>query len=192
MTFGNNMYSIISKRWNGGLNLKKNNLNKLLIIAAFLLIFAFVAINDTSIFNKIKTQIYSKDLSTVEYNWYFNPREDGKQPSPIKEATFFKNYNSYYVGDPKEKVIYLTFDSGYENGYTNNILDVLKKHNAPGNFFVVESYIKNNPEIIKRMEKEGRPLNDDETKEYWFYSSKVDEITKIILEMMSKEHSQNT
>ena len=72
MTFGNNMYSIISKRWNGGLNLKKNNLNKLLIIAAFLLIFAFVAINDTSIFNKIKTQIYSKDLSTVEYNWYFN------------------------------------------------------------------------------------------------------------------------
>ena len=135
--------------------MKKNNLNKLLIIAAFLLIFAFVAINDTSIFNKIKTQIYSKDLSTVEYNWYFNPREDGKQPSPIKEATFFKNYNSYYVGDPKEKVIYLTFDSGYENGYTNNILDVLKKHNAPGNFFVVESYIKNNPEIIKRMEKEG-------------------------------------
>ena len=120
------MYSIISKRWNGGLNLKKNNLNKLLIIAAFLLIFAFVAINDTSIFNKIKTQIYSKDLSTVEYNWYFNPREDGKQPSPIKEATFFRNYNSYYVGDPKEKVIYLTFDSGYENGYTNNILDVLK------------------------------------------------------------------
>lgn len=135
--------------------MKKNNLNKLLIIAAFLLIFAFVTINDTSIFNKIKTQIYSKDLSTVEYNWYFNPREDGKQPSPIKEATFFKNYNSYYVGDPKEKVIYLTFDSGYENGYTNNILDVLKKHNAPGNFFVVESYIKNNPEIIKRMEKEG-------------------------------------
>ena len=56
--------------------MKKNNLNKLLIIAAFLLIFAFVAINDTSIFNKIKTQIYSKDLSTVEYNWYFNPLED--------------------------------------------------------------------------------------------------------------------
>ena len=107
-------------------------------------------------------------------------------------TTFFKNYNSYYVGDPKEKVIYLTFDSGYENGYTNNILDVLKKHNAPGNFFVVESYIKNNPEIIKRMEKEGRALNDDEIKEYHFYTRKADEITTIILEMMSKEHSQNT
>ena len=135
--------------------MKKNNINKLIIIGAFLLVFAFVAINDTSIFSKIKTQIYSKDISTVEYNWYFNPREDGKQPLPIKEADFFSNYNTYYVGSPDEKVIYLTFDSGYENGFTNHMLDVLKKHNAPANFFVVESYIKNNPDIIKRMEKEG-------------------------------------
>lgn len=135
--------------------MKKNNVNKLIIISALLLIFAFFAINDTSIFNKIKTQIYTKDLSTVEYNWYFNPREDGKQPLPIQEANFFKDYDSYYVGNPKEKIIYLTFDSGYENGFTNHILDVLKKHNVPGNFFVVESYIKNNPDIIKRMEKEG-------------------------------------
>lgn len=46
--------------------------------------------------------------------------------------------------------------------------------------------------LIKRMEKEGRPLNDDETIEYHFYAKKADEITTIILEMMSKEHSQNT
>lgn len=106
--------------------MKKNNVNKLIIISALLLIFAFFAINDTSIFNKIKTQIYTKDLSTVEYNWYFNPREDGKQPLPIQEANFFKDYDSYYVGNPNEKIIYLTFDSGYENGFTNHILDVLK------------------------------------------------------------------
>ncbi len=135
--------------------MRKNNVNKLLIIGVFLLIFAFVAINDTSILTKIKSQIYSKDISTVEYNWYFNPREDGKQPEPIKEADFFRNYNTYYVGDPNEKVIYLTFDSGYENGFTPHLLDVLKKHNAPANFFVVESYIKNYPDIIKRMEEEG-------------------------------------
>ena len=85
--------------------MKKNNVNKLIIISALLLIFAFFAINDTSIFNKIKTQIYTKDLSTVEYNWYFNPREDGKQPLPIQEANFFKDYDSYYVGNPNEKII---------------------------------------------------------------------------------------
>lgn len=135
--------------------MKKNSINKLIIIGAFLLVFAFVIANNNVIFTKIKTQIYSKDISTQEYNWYFNPRDDGKQPLPIKEADFFRNYNTYYVGKPEEKVIYLTFDSGYENGFTNHMLDVLKKHNAPGNFFVVESYIKNNPDIIKRMEKEG-------------------------------------
>ena len=140
--------------------MKKNNKNKLIIIGAFLLVFTFILINDNSILSKIKTQIYSKDISTVEYNWYFNPREDGKQPSPIKEADFFKNYNTYYVGNPDEKVIYLTFDSGYENGFTNHILDVLKKHNAPGNFFVVESYLKNNPDIIKRMAKEGHLVSN--------------------------------
>lgn len=108
-----------------------------------------------SLFNKIKTQISSPDLSTQEYSWYFNPREDGKQPTAIQEANFFNKYDSYYVGDPNEKVIYLTFDSGYENGYTDTLLDVLKKHNAKAHFFVVETYIKANPDIIKRMEKEG-------------------------------------
>src|SRR5699024_12192945 len=66
---------------------------------------------------------------TYEYNWYFNPRNAGKQPEPIKEASFFNKYSSYYVGDPSEKVIYLTFDAGYENGTTESILDTLKKHN---------------------------------------------------------------
>lgn len=135
--------------------MKKFTLRNCMIICTFALIFGFLVIHDPSLLSKAKAQIFSNDVSTVEYNWYFNPREDGKQPEPIKEANFFRKYNTYYVGDPKEKVIYLTFDSGYENGYTNTMLDVLKKHKAPANFFVVESYIKNNPDIIKRMEKEG-------------------------------------
>ncbi len=135
--------------------MKKNIANKLSILCGFLLVFAFVCFNNPSILPKLKAQIYTTDLDCTEYNWYFNPRKDHKQPLPIKEADFFKNYNTFYAGDPDEKIIYLTFDSGYENGYTNHILDVLKKHNAPANFFVVESYIKNNPEIIKRMDLEG-------------------------------------
>ena len=117
--------------------------------------FSLILIPNFSLFGKMKTQIGSSNLSTQEYNWYFNPRNDGKQPSPPQEANFFKKYSSYYVGSPNEKVIYLTFDSGYENGYTNKLLDVLKKHNAKANFFVVEPYIKTNPEIIKRMADEG-------------------------------------
>lgn len=135
--------------------MNKKSFKNYYILGIFLLIFSLLIIPNFSLFNKIKTQISSPDLSTQEYSWYFNPREDGKQPTAIQEANFFNKYDSYYVGDPNEKVIYLTFDSGYENGYTDTLLDVLKKHNAKAHFFVVETYIKANPDIIKRMEKEG-------------------------------------
>ena len=135
--------------------MNKNSFKNYYIFGALLLMFSLILIPNFSLFGKMKTQIGSSNLSTQEYNWYFNPRNDGKQPSPLQEANFFKKYSSYYVGSPNEKVIYLTFDSGYENGYTNKLLDVLKKHNAKANFFVVETYIKTNPEIIKRMADEG-------------------------------------
>ncbi len=59
------------------------------------------------------------------------------------------------MGNPETKTIYLTFDSGYENGYTEKILDVLKEKNAPATFFVTGHYMSSNPEIIKRMKDEG-------------------------------------
>ncbi|WP_029453236.1 delta-lactam-biosynthetic de-N-acetylase [Clostridium algidicarnis] len=97
-----------------------------------------------------------KPLDTKELNWYFNPRSDGLTPEPSKEgAHLLKKYDAYYVGDTTEKVIYLTFDEGYENGYTNEILDILKKHNVKAAFFVVKPYIESNPDIIKRMIEEG-------------------------------------
>ena len=125
------------------------------IIGFFVLVFSILVGTNFHMMNKSKTQILNPNLSTQEYNWYFNPRNDGKQPQPIKEVNFFRKYSSYYVGNSNEKVIYLSFDAGYENGTTESILDTLKKHNAKAQFFVVESYIRNNPDLIKRMEKEG-------------------------------------
>ena len=61
---------------------------------------------------------------------------------------------------PKEKRIYLTFDAGFENGNTEAILDALKKHHVPATFFVVGTYIKNNPELIRRMKKEGHTVGN--------------------------------
>lgn len=95
-------------------------------------------------------------LSTKEYNWYFKQIKNGTPPGPPPETTNFLNkYNTYYLGDTSKKIIYLTFDEGYENGYTVPILDTLKKHNVKAAFFVVKPYIKSNPEIIKRMVAEG-------------------------------------
>ena len=94
--------------------------------------------------------------NTKEYNWYYETREKGKPPLPPKETKDFAlKYSSYYLGNKEKKEIFLTFDEGYENGYTAAILDILKKHNVKAAFFVVEPYIKGNPELIKRMVNEG-------------------------------------
>lgn len=92
----------------------------------------------------------------TELNWYFVNRENGTTPEAPKESVdFFKDYDAYYVGDTNSKVLYLTFDQGYENGNTNKILDVLKEEKVPAAFFVVKPYIKTEQEIIKRMVEEG-------------------------------------
>ena len=59
--------------------------------------------------------------------------------------------NAYYASDTDQKIIYLTFDAGYENGNTPAILDALKKHQAPAVFFVVGNFIKDNPDLIRRI-----------------------------------------
>lgn len=72
-----------------------------------------------------------------------------------KYKTLLDKYDGYYVGDTSQKVIYLTFDEGYENGYTSSILDTLKKCDVKAAFFVTRPYIKSHPELIKRMVAEG-------------------------------------
>lgn len=85
--------------------------------------------------------------------WYGN----GANQPPNGEDTVqtLAQYGAYYMGETDEKVLYLTFDCGYENGNTAKILDTLKKHHVPGAFFVVGHYLDAAPELVKRMADEG-------------------------------------
>ena len=88
-------------------------------------------------------------------NWGLGFGEEGTVPTGNVSAEELAGEDAYYVGDTAEKVIYLTFDCGYENGNTEKILDALKKHNVTGTFFVVGNFLETAPEIVKRMAKEG-------------------------------------
>lgn len=88
-------------------------------------------------------------------NWGLSFQQEGQPPVGNATAEYLKNYNSYYVGDTSKKQIYLTFDAGYENGFTPAILDVLKKHNVKAAFFLVGNYIETSPDLVKRMVAEG-------------------------------------
>jgi peptidoglycan-N-acetylmuramic acid deacetylase len=64
-------------------------------------------------------------------------------------------YHGVYLGDTSKKVVYLTFDEGYENGYTPLILDTLKENNVKALFFVTGAYVKSEGNLVKRMLEEG-------------------------------------
>lgn len=99
-------------------------------------------------------------LQTQAENWGLGFGAEGTQPTGTVSAQELKQYDAYYVGDKEEKVIYLTFDCGYENGNTEAILDALKKHNAPATFFVVGHFLETAPDIAKRMAAEGHTVGN--------------------------------
>ena len=88
-------------------------------------------------------------------NWGLSYPNPGQAPVGNVSQEELSKYSAYYLGDTAQKVIYLTFDCGYENGNTEKILDALKKHNAPAAFFVVGHMIESAPDVVKRMAAEG-------------------------------------
>ena len=87
--------------------------------------------------------------------WGLSFRQEGASPLGPAGVQELSAYDAVYLGDTSQKVIYLTFDAGYENGCTEKILDVLKKHNVPAAFFLVGNYIEKNADLVRRMVDEG-------------------------------------
>lgn len=92
--------------------------------------------------------------------WGFK-KNKGAEPD-IYDSTkkLFEKYDTYYMDQSKPKALYLTFDEGYENGYTAPILDTLKKHNVPAAFFITGPYAKEQTELVNRMISEGHIIGN--------------------------------
>lgn len=104
---------------------------------------------------QIAPTISSAIQTDAEENWGLSFQEEGKLPAANASIQEMEKYNAYYAKDTQEKVLYLTFDCGYENGNTPAILDALKKHNVKAAFFVVGNYLETSPDLVKRMIEEG-------------------------------------
>lgn len=87
--------------------------------------------------------------------WGLSFRTEGQPPVGPASAAQLQRLDTAYLGDTTKKVIYLTFDAGYENGSTAKILDTLKKHRVSAAFFLVGNYIQQNPDLVRRMVAEG-------------------------------------
>lgn len=101
-----------------------------------------------------------QQYDNTKHGWGFTRNKEHQQPAVGWYGPVISKYNSIYVGDPHQKKIYLTFDEGYENGYTPMILDVLKANNVKAHFFITSAYLKDQPELVKRMVAEGHVVGN--------------------------------
>ena len=88
-------------------------------------------------------------------SWGLSFPQEGAPPMGNAGKDQLKAYDAAYIGDTSRKVLYLTFDAGYENGSTEKILDVLKAQQVPAAFFLVGNYMEKNADLVRRMVEEG-------------------------------------
>ncbi|MBQ9748237.1 MAG: polysaccharide deacetylase family protein [Clostridia bacterium] len=87
-------------------------------------------------------------------SWYCKRQKDHLRPTVEQDMAYVEDYGGVYLG-PEEKVVYLTFDAGYENGNVARILDTLKKHGVQGAFFILENLVTRDTALVRRMAEEG-------------------------------------
>ena len=123
------------------------------MIAAILTAFTVSATGQANEAHRIAVSQRTGSLS-----WYCKNNDSHDPPVLPSEFSFISECDGYYLdskASDDDRVIYLTFDAGYENGNIERILDVLKKHEAKGAFFVLGNLIRRNTDLVKRMIDEG-------------------------------------
>jgi peptidoglycan-N-acetylmuramic acid deacetylase len=115
------------------------------------------------------------------YHFGFKKSKNGTPANIDQEGfkTILQKYGAIFLGDTSKKEVYLTFDNGYENGYTVKILDILKEKKVPAVFFVTGQYIKDQPDLLKRMVAEGHLIGN--------HSWSHPDVTQISNEKMKQE-----
>ena len=159
------------------------------IFATFLIISILLSFGITTSANS--------ETNAKEYSWYVTRNKDHLQPKADTNMQFVEDYNGYYVnknyGDgSKEKVIYLTFDAGYENGNIESILNTLKEENVSAAFFILNYLIVKNPDIVKRMANESHTVCNHTYKHTNITTFESKELLKNDLELLEKSYKNLT
>lgn len=96
----------------------------------------------------------------VSYGWGYKKGHNHQPPEVGKYHAILEKHQAFYFDDSGDKHIYLTFDNGYEAGYTEQILGVLKEKDVPATFFLTGHYVTDQPELVKRMIDDGHIIGN--------------------------------
>lgn len=135
-------------------------------------------------------------LDSTPINWYCSRNREHRQPLAAPELRIVEKYNGYYIdkkhgNDCEDKVIYLTFDAGYENGNVEKILDTLASENVPGAFFILGNLITKNTDLVRRMANEGHTVCNHTNRHKDMTAISAEELKKELddLEALYKEYT---
>ena len=143
----------------------------------FLLIFTIFKENQV-------TYTSGNTLSNKKIGWGIKREKDHKRPDVGKEnAELMEKYDGIYIGNADKKYIYLTFDEGYEAGYTEQILDVLKENDVKATFFITGHYLNSQPDLVKRMIDEGHIIGNHTADHICMPESTNEEIKEDVMEL---------
>ena len=95
-------------------------------------------------------------LENKKIGWGIKREDNHEQPDlGTENKKLIDNYNGIAMGNKESNKVYLTFDMGYEAGYTENILNTLHENDVTATFFITAHYLNTQPDLVKRMIEEG-------------------------------------
>ncbi len=142
-------------------------------IAVFLLVFTFVLIQSRPQEDLVQTSA-SSTLSNKKIGWGIKRAENHVQPDlGSKNKQILDQYKGIAMGSPEKKYVYLTFDEGYEAGYTPRILQVLKQEKVNATFFLTAHYVNTQQDLVKQMIEEGHTIGNHTPKSLMSLNYKI-------------------
>lgn len=139
---------------------KRLKISSILLSIALVCIFTFSVIQSNEQQRTLEASS-STTLSNKKIGWGIKRNDNHEQPDVGSvNKSIIEKYDGICLGNSEKKYIYLTFDNGYEAGYTDKILEVLKQNDVPATFFLTAHYINTQPDLVKRMIEDGHIIGN--------------------------------
>ena len=155
-----------------------------IILGLILCVFTFcvMKLNGNLIESTIVTN--STVLSNKKIGWGIKRADNHEQPD-LGSSNFklLQDYNGISMGNNNDKCVYLSFDNGYEAGYTSKILDVLKENDVKAIFFITAHYLNTAPDLVERMINDGHIIGNHTVNHKSMPDLSEDEMKKEIMEL---------
>lgn len=164
----------------------KNKIGYIVISALFvaLVAFGFSVLNSNKEVIEVNANVANTNVSNEKIGWGLKRAKEHKQPDlGSKNLYLINKYNGIAIGNPDCKYLYLTFDEGYEAGYTPQILETLKNNNIIATFFLTAHYVNTQPDLVKQMIDEGQIIGNHTVNHYSMPDINDEKLKKEIMDL---------